>query len=211
MVCSGGWAMNAKRIIVGIIILIVFLGGGIFIYSKNNQNKPVVLNELVTNTSGYFVRGDFLGEEVISTEEAQSKLPFKFALPEILGNPDKILIQEGHMAEVVYGYKGNDIFKENSRVVQENGAILIYEYKPGLTKEEAESLIDDIIKQMDLYDDTRDTQQRVYINGFPGVMGGNVDHCVTWYTPQATYTVGGSIKIPLEELVKIAEGMDEGN
>lgn len=203
--------MNAKRITVGIIILIVFLGGGIFIYSKNNQNKPVVLNELVTNTSGYFVRGDFLGEEVISTEEAQSKLPFKFALPEILGNPDKILIQEGHMAEVVYGYKGNDIFKENSRVVQENGAILIYEYKPGLTKEEAESLIDDIIKQMDLYDDTRDTQQRVYINGFPGVMGGNVDHCVTWYIPQATYTVGGSIKIPLEELVKIAEGMDVGN
>jgi hypothetical protein len=42
-------------------------------------------------------------------------------------------------------------------------------------------------------------------------MGGNVDHCVTWFTPQATYTVGGSIKIPLEELVKIAEGMDVGN
>ncbi len=203
--------MNTKRITIGIIVLIVFLGGGIFIYSKNNQNKPVVLNEPVTNTSGYFPRDDFFGEEVLYADEAQSKLPFKFALPQILGKPDKILIQEGHIAEVIYGYKGNDIFKENSREIQENGAIIIYEYKPGLAKEEAESLIDDIIKQMDLYDDTRGTQERVYINGFPGVMGGNVDHCVTWYTTGATYTVGGSIKIPLEKLVKIAETMDVGN
>jgi hypothetical protein len=203
--------MKAKRVMISIFILIIIFGSGLFISLKNNQDKLTTSNSSSTNVSGYMVRGTFTGEEVTTAEEAQSKLSFKFSLPKILGNPDKILVEEGYKVTIIYGYKGDNIFEESPRFISENGGIIIYEYKPGLEREVAESLIDGGIKQMDLYDDTRGTQQRIYINGFPGVMGGNVAHCVTWFTPEATYTVGGSLAVPLEELVKIAESMDVGN
>ncbi len=203
--------MKTKRIMITISIILIICVGGLFIFLKNNQNKLASSNSFSTNISGYTARGSFSGKKITSIEEAQPNLPFKFSLPKILGNPDEILVEEGHKATIIYGYKGNNIFKEPPDSIVKNGGILIYEYTPGLKREAAESLIDGILKQMDLYDDTRGTQQRVYINGFPGVMGGNVGHCVTWYTPEATYTVGGSLAVPLERLVKIAESMDVGD
>jgi len=202
--------MKAKRVMISIFILIIIFGSVLFFSLKNNQDKLTTSNSSSTNVSGHMVSVTFTGEEVTTAEEAQSKLPFKFSFPEILGNPDKILVEE-YKVTIIYGYKGDNIFEESPDEILKNGAIIIDEYKPGLEREVAESLIDDILKQMDLYDDTRGTQQRIYINGFPGVMGGNVEHCVTWYAPGATYTVGGSLAVPLEELVKIAESMVVAN
>ncbi len=200
--------MKVKRVTISLFILIVILGVGLFISLKNNQDKLTTSNSSSTDIAGYMARGSFSGEEVATAEEAQSKLPFKLSLPTILGNPDKILVEKGYRVTIIYGYRGDNIFEEAPDEVLQNGAIIMYESIPGHKREVAEGLIDGGIKQMDLYDDTRGTQQRIYINGFPGVMGGNVGHCLTWFTPEATYTVGGSLAIPLDELVKIAESMD---
>ncbi|HEY4674553.1 MAG TPA: DUF4367 domain-containing protein [Candidatus Bathyarchaeia archaeon] len=158
------------------------------------------------------------GEEV-SFEQAQASVPFKIRLPTKMGTPVQInLLQPPQAttesATMIYADNKPSKGATDSDVMNQNGIILFEEHNRKTLNQSIVNIrarIDSSVqyrKYSIINENGEDgVLQEVDINGYVGCAGGNVYHCVSWYTETTYYQLTSNIKIPVQQLIEIAQSI----
>jgi hypothetical protein len=144
------------------------------------------------------------GQEV-SLEQAQASVPFKIRLPTNMGTFVQLkLVQwpetmkECPAVFVIYAAKKPSSVASIDDVINEDG-IILFEEPAGETLELAENSIRATIESTG--------GQSVNINGYLGCAGGNIRHCVGWYTETTYCRLTANSNYPLQQLVEMAQSI----
>lgn len=150
-----------------------------------------------------------LGQEA-SLEQAQACVPFKIRLPTKIGKFVELRLKlppqtDTETVYIVYAaHKSSDDATVND-VVDQNGIILMEAINRMTLQDSVKNILDGINSVNT--NSPGNYVQQVSINGYVGSAGGNVGHCVVWYTETTYYRLEASVNYPLQQLVEIAQSI----
>lgn len=211
--------------VVTIAILTLLLSYGIVSshFGEINQTVPISYSAAGEETEvRYFRQPRPLEGEKISLEEAESMAPFKIGILKVenLPQPEKFgklsfvkFAKENNVLYLVYSDKEVDP-TYTSEDIMNVGVIVIVEY-PNPSIEEGRLRMDAIMETLkELKRDGKlipdcPLPQKININGYSGIFGGNVGHSVTWFTETTWYEIYASKNIPYLDLIMFAGSVGE--
>jgi hypothetical protein len=145
------------------------------------------------------------GQEV-SLDQAQAHVPYKIRLPANMGTFVEIrLLDEIDRVIIVYAAEKPSNRTTVDDVLNQNGIVLL-ELPNDMTLQEAAQNILAGIDSVNANTPGNYAQQ-VSINGYVGEAGGNVRHCLSWYTETTYYRLIANVNCPLQQLVEIAQNI----
>jgi len=148
------------------------------------------------------------GQEV-SLDQAQASVPFKIKMPTDMGTfvllkrlqPPEADSEAVYIIYAVHKPSKDATFDD---VINQNGIILM-EFTNDMTLQNSAKNIRAAIDSTK--NDPGGGLQEVSINGYVGCAGGNVAHCVDWYTETNYYRLMANVKVPLQQLIEIAQNI----
>jgi hypothetical protein len=183
-----------------VLVAVVFLGvSSVFLYLAFRR---ATLDE--TEYVDFLPYDPIAGGEV-SFEQAQASVPFKIKVPVNMGQFVQVKL-DSNTDFVAIIYLEDKPSNETTilDIINRNGVVLM-ELPYGGTMQEAES---SVTAAMDAIKDCQSCKlEPVIINGYPGTAGGNIMHCVTWWTETTYYRLVASMNYPLDQLVEIAKSI----
>ena len=144
------------------------------------------------------------GQEV-SLAQAQAAVPFKIKLPTSLGQFTVMKFEEELNATTIVFSSEKPADDADFFDIMQTDAIVLFELPNTMTlKDSKQNTLDAISSTRN---DVGGGLQPVEINGYFGCAGGNIYHTVTWYTETTYYQLATSLKLPLPQLVEIANSI----
>jgi len=186
-----------------VLLIVVILGmSSVFVYLSVVRPTPSEAEKAGLFPAQYFM--PITGQEV-PLDQASASVPFKIRLPTNLGSFVQLKLNTGTGSiNIIYAAVKLPSDASLSDVLDQNG-ILLFEEPNEMTLENSALNIRAAINSTKI--DPGSALQEVNINGYVGCAGGNVEHCVSWYTETTYYRLTANIKYPLQQLVAIAQSI----
>jgi hypothetical protein len=164
--------------------------------------RPAYVNQ--NNAAPHFPWFPPIGGEEVTIEQAQTSVPFKIYLPTKLGKPIQVKLDRYDNSLIIIWMESKPSPKANIYDVLNQGGIVLFAHPNHSTLEECVKSIEGAINATK---GEEGALQKVNINGYVGGMGGNVGHCVFWYTETTCYELDGGLEFPLQQLLEIAQSI----
>jgi len=163
-------------------------------------SSTLIYLSVLRPTTGFHPYEPPIPGQEISFDQAQASVPLKIKMPTNMGTfvqlkllqPPQTDTEGVYIIYAAHKPSGDATFSD---VENQNGIILM-EFTNHMTQNVRAAI-----------DSTDGGLQEVNINGYVGCAGGNVAHCVDWYTETTYYRLMANIKVPLQQLVEIARSI----
>jgi hypothetical protein len=143
------------------------------------------------------------GQEA-SLTQAQAEVSYVINLPTSLGQYTTLKVDKETNATIIIYAANKPADDANFYDIMQTDAIVLFELPNTLTLEQSKQ---NILDSIDTTKNDVGSLQPVTINGFFGCVGGNIWHTVTWYTDVNYYQLASSMKVPIDQLIDIANSI----
>jgi hypothetical protein len=181
-----------KSVRIFVLLAAMILGmSGIFIYLNIPRS---------TSSEAVFYPTQPMPGQESSLDQAQASVSFKIGLPPKMGNFVQLrLDKEGGFVWIIYATDKPSDSNTVEDVIGQNGVMLFEASMPETLQIEDNNFRASVMGVPDL--------QLVTVNGYLGVAGGNIEHCVSWCTEKIYYRLTASVNYPLPQLVAMAQSI----